>query len=107
MAVTRSWTAAGAAPVLVRVKRSAPALGVVWLGLASRSEEHTSELQSHRDLHSFPTRRSSDLHGGDAQLDRRRRGPGAGAREAERAGSWRRLAWIGVQIGRASCRERV
>src|SRR5476649_1243724 len=27
----------------------------------SRSEEHTSELQSHRDLHSFPTRRSSDL----------------------------------------------
>src|SRR5215204_5082782 len=27
---------------------------------ASRSEEHTSELQSHRDLHSFPTRRSSD-----------------------------------------------
>src|SRR5215211_6026770 len=23
--------------------------------------EHTSELQSHRDLHSFPTRRSSDL----------------------------------------------
>src|SRR5215211_7235686 len=25
-----------------------------------RSEEHTSELQSHRDLHSFPTRRSSD-----------------------------------------------
>src|ERR1035441_9025095 len=38
---------------------------------ADRSEEHTSELQSlrhlvcrlhHRDLHSFPTRRSSDLH---------------------------------------------
>src|SRR5476649_2073656 len=28
----------------------------------TRSEEHTSELQSHRDLHSFPTRRSSDLH---------------------------------------------
>src|SRR5476649_2033772 len=28
---------------------------------SSRSEEHTSELQSHRDLHSFPTRRSSDL----------------------------------------------
>src|SRR5476649_2634219 len=26
-----------------------------------RSEEHTSELLSHRDLHSFPTRRSSDL----------------------------------------------
>src|SRR5476649_2834283 len=30
----------------------------------ARSEEHTSELQSHRDLHSFPTRRSSDLHFG-------------------------------------------
>src|SRR5882672_11278281 len=28
-----------------------------------RSEEHTSELQSHRDLHSFPTRCSSDLSG--------------------------------------------
>src|ERR1044072_4468967 len=27
-----------------------------------RSEEHTSELQSHRYLHSFPTRRSSDLY---------------------------------------------
>src|SRR5882672_5414794 len=26
-----------------------------------RSEERTSELQSHSDLHSFPTRRSSDL----------------------------------------------
>src|ERR1035437_4874776 len=26
-----------------------------------RSDEHTSELQSRRDLHSFPTRRSSDL----------------------------------------------
>src|SRR6476646_7884620 len=33
-------------------------LGVVHM---PRSEEHTSELQSHRDLHSFPTRRSSDL----------------------------------------------
>src|SRR5476649_1655433 len=30
---------------------------------AERSEEHTSELQSHSDLHSFPTRRSSDLAG--------------------------------------------
>src|SRR5579875_3780006 len=33
-----------------------------WIfAFASRSEEHTSELQSHSDLHSFPTRRSSDL----------------------------------------------
>src|SRR5476649_2931051 len=30
-------------------------------GHIQRSEEHTSELQSHSDLHSFPTRRSSDL----------------------------------------------
>src|SRR5882672_8852164 len=29
--------------------------------MRERSEEHTSELQSHSDLHSFPTRRSSDL----------------------------------------------
>src|SRR5579875_2518223 len=29
--------------------------------IPGRSEEHTSDLQSHRDLHSFPTRRSSDL----------------------------------------------
>src|SRR5882672_4911818 len=38
--------------------------GWSWSGtyhFACRSEEHTSELQSHRDLHSFPTRRSSDL----------------------------------------------
>src|SRR5579875_1674043 len=34
---------------------------VFALHQARRSEEHTSELQSHRDLHSFPTRRSSDL----------------------------------------------
>src|SRR5215204_5161392 len=31
------------------------------VAVVARSEEHTSELQSHRDLHSFPTRRSSDL----------------------------------------------
>src|SRR6202022_4540064 len=41
---------------------SVVAAGVVVGVLAGgRSEEHTSELQSHRDLHSFPTRRSSDL----------------------------------------------
>src|ERR687893_613483 len=42
----------------------------IWCGSrrrTSRSEEHTSELQSHRDLHSFPTRRSSDL-GGEAPV---------------------------------------
>src|SRR5882672_9111299 len=38
----------------------------------NRSEEHTSELQSHRDLHSFPTRRSSDLQIPDEPLQPRR-----------------------------------
>src|ERR687886_663957 len=43
-----------------------------------RSEEHTSELQSHRDLHSFPTRRSSDLLRAGAQAKGVRAGhPGA------------------------------
>src|SRR5579875_2259527 len=42
--------------------RLADKLGVSDRGSPVRSEEHTSELQSHRDLHSFPTRRSSDLH---------------------------------------------
>src|SRR5262252_4599071 len=36
----------------------------------ARSEEHTSELQSHRDLHSFPTRRSSDLAAASARHSR-------------------------------------
>src|SRR5215204_6442146 len=36
---------------------------------AARSEEHTSELQSHRDLHSFPTRRSFDLGGRRSGVD--------------------------------------
>src|SRR5476649_383021 len=40
------------------------AAGYVHPSSAARSEEHTSELQSHRDLHSFPTRRSSDLRAG-------------------------------------------
>src|ERR1044072_3347564 len=31
------------------------------VGVVPRSEEHTSELQPHRYLHSFPARRSSDL----------------------------------------------
>src|SRR5476649_266871 len=43
---------------LDRGNRPAPTDGA---GRQRRSEEHTSELQSHRDLHSFPTRRSSDL----------------------------------------------
>src|SRR5262252_5070026 len=44
-------------------RRSALKQPVNALRRQPRSEEHTSELQSHRDLHSFPTRRSSDLLG--------------------------------------------
>src|ERR1035437_8806541 len=56
--------------ILLLIPSVAPALDVPHLRgrvndyagmLSPRSEEHTSELQSRRDLHSFPTRRSSDL----------------------------------------------
>src|SRR5476649_64219 len=68
---------------------------------ALRSEEHTSELQSHRDLHSFPTRRSSDLPVRREDANSRRRigrharpvsgRPSAvGHLRAERAGQCRR-----------------
>src|ERR687894_382050 len=50
------------ASIAVPTSFSAPAQSL----MSSRSEEHTSELQSHRDLHSFPTRRSSDLVAEDA-----------------------------------------
>src|SRR5476649_2697205 len=53
-----------------------------------RSEEHTSELQSHRDLHSFPTRRSSDLPAG--ARDERDRSTEAWRSDAERRGFPRR-----------------
>src|SRR5476649_275234 len=52
-----------------------PVLHLPDVGLEpGRSEEHTSELQSHRDLHSFPTRRSSDLRAG-RPCDQRLRPP--------------------------------
>src|SRR5438034_1387446 len=39
-----------------------PGAAGTWKGLTeNRSEEHTSELQSHSDRCPFPTRRSSDL----------------------------------------------
>src|SRR5476649_1545482 len=72
-----------------------------------RSEEHTSELQSHRDLHSFPTRRSSDLSGCGTGSRRCARSDWAGLlRAAPDFGNARREdpEW---EIGRASCRERV
>src|SRR5476649_572209 len=60
----------------------------------SRSEEHTSELQSHRDLHSFPTRRSSDLGDRGAGQYRARIARGArGVRTQDFAGR------AGAQMG--------
>src|SRR5882672_10809622 len=74
---------------------------------ATRSEEHTSELQSHRDLHSFPTRRSSDLRvrrGPEPAQARRVRRPG---RDGQRQPRRPPAVPVRHQIGRASCRERV
>src|SRR5579875_1508289 len=45
----------------VRIKDGSPLEANICGKTKARSEEHTSELQSHSDLHSFPTRRSSDL----------------------------------------------
>src|SRR3712207_4539514 len=45
------------------VKNRGAALPKEEAYLGERSEEHTSELQSRQYLHSFPTRRSSDLPG--------------------------------------------
>src|SRR5476649_129604 len=54
---------------------------------SDRSEEHTSELQSHRDLHSFPTRRSSDLSTAQGTYGQRcrREVAGRGERHEQRA----------------------
>src|SRR5262249_13769351 len=72
-----------------------------------RSEEHTSELQSltnlvcrlllscdcpHPDLHSFPTRRSSDLTGARIGSVRRRKSPDAGTNRSPAAVGRRRSA---------------
>src|SRR5476649_1421625 len=77
------------------------------IGIAQRSEEHTSELQSHRDLHSFPTRRSSDL-------SLRSRHDRALSRALYELRHHARRTAVGqadhrhrAKIGRASCRERV
>src|SRR5476649_2601768 len=58
-----SGVPAGRTGICARRMRSpiTPSFFKTGLDGHSRSEEHTSELQSHRDLHSFPTRRSSDL----------------------------------------------
>src|SRR5579875_1745899 len=59
-------TPVSSAPVKILFNVLSPARKRLYLRRSSymcrRSEEHTSELQSHSDLHSFPTRRSSDLY---------------------------------------------
>src|SRR4029453_13603354 len=58
----RAWEAAGEIPrALLREMGELGFMGMCVPAEWGRSEEHTSELQSHRDLHPFPTRRSSDL----------------------------------------------
>src|ERR1044072_3234514 len=60
---------AGEAHLVRRDQHRHPALGELADDLehlgdelrVERAEEHTSDIQQHRDLHSFPTRRSSDL----------------------------------------------
>src|SRR6202012_4382160 len=55
------WSVCGPGPVACGV---AVLFHIPWQHTnekIARSEEHTAELQSHRDLPSFPTRRSSDL----------------------------------------------
>src|SRR5947207_2011030 len=61
----------------------------------SRSEEHTSELQSHSDLHSFPTRRSSDLS--FPMRSRRAAGTWTFIQVTPRSDprTWRRAPWAG------------
>src|SRR6476646_4322590 len=58
-------------PAQPPVKRTA--LGRFNHEAATRSEEHTSELQSHSDLHSFPTRRAADLRAQSVRMGGRDR----------------------------------
>src|SRR5476649_2071974 len=73
----------------------------------ARSEEHTSELQSHSDLHSFPTRRSSDLVDLGLGDDARQPAHLGDVLAVELDDHVARLDLGLGQIGRASCRERV
>src|SRR5476649_2330207 len=61
--MTKWITSAIALITSARIRTRTRVVAVVQARLPqpTRSEEHTSELQSHSDLHSFPTRPSSDL----------------------------------------------
>src|SRR5207253_2478532 len=50
-------------PAQLNLPREGMSAGQETVHAETRSEEHTSELQSRGHLHSFPTRRSSDLRG--------------------------------------------
>src|SRR5882672_5181230 len=65
---------------------------------SARSEEHTSELQSHSDLHSFPTRRSSDLDGHHARSNAPHQ-----QQECTDRGCSRRFRFCGRHV--AECKE--
>src|SRR5476649_1297528 len=71
----------------------------------ARSEEHTSELQSHRDLHSFPTRRSSDLASRSAAYRNRDARRAAGEETAKWSAANAPVRQTRCEIGRASCRK--
>src|ERR1044072_6505802 len=78
--------------------------GLAW---PNRSEEHTSELQSHRYIHSFPTRRSSDLLldlGNDLRLSI----PLVNLKVlAQQLNEWQKRTGLAKQIGRAHVRTPV
>src|SRR5882672_5482106 len=92
----QSFSAPARAWVIAAARFMPGVCAVLMSSSFERSEEHTSELQSHRDLHSFPTRRSSDLH---------RPGPeflGASARVGDRRGAVHagRLRRVDVELVR-------
>src|SRR5476649_1449030 len=64
----RRWFTTTHWSVVMAAKQGDSSAADAALEKLCRSEEHTSELQSHSDLHSFPTRRSSDLASGAATL---------------------------------------
>src|SRR5476649_2802842 len=72
--------------ILLEIHRRLAPMHAIDLANA-RSEEHTSELQSHRDLHSFPTRRSSDLESHARGARCRRPGRGYSSRNPPPAGA--------------------